>query len=686
MTQSSFQLAQEHQQAGRLPEAEAIYRAILSEQPHNADALHLLGMLEFKKGRSDAALDLIQQAIQIEPNRADYHGNLGSVLASLSRQPEAIAAYQRALSLRPDYPQALSNLGNALRRTGQFNEAIAALRRAVQLRPEYFEAHSNLGATLVAAGDLPAGIASFRTALKLRQTPEAYTNLGTALRDDRQFAAAISAFRQALQLRANHLPALRGLADALQDTGELEPAIALYRQILATLPADADKVELSLGAALKNIGQVDQSLAAFRRSRQMNPSNDAAASNLLFMLAYQPNYDAAQILAEHRQWDRRRARPLRASIHPHQNNRDPDRRLKIGYVSPDFRQHATAFCTVPLLSHHDHAAFEIFCYAGVRNPDPITERLKRTADVWLDSEKLSDEQLAQCIRADGIDILIDLAMHMSDNRLLTFARKPAPVQVAWIAYPGTTGLETIDYRITDRYLDPPGQTDTFYSEKSIRLPDSFWCYDPLTETPPPVNPLPALRNGSITFGCLNNVCKLNDRVLSLWSHVLKAVPTSRLLLRCPKGSARDWALRQLNVEPQRVQFVDRQPRAEYLMTHHHIDVVLDTVPYNGHMTSLDALWMGVPVISLMGRTVVGRAGLSQLSNLGLPDLVARDESEFVNIAAKLAGDQPRLAKLRSELRPRMEQSPLMDAPRFARNVEAAYREMWRQWCAAAQPN
>jgi predicted O-linked N-acetylglucosamine transferase (SPINDLY family) len=271
---------------------------------------------------------------------------------------------------------------------------------------------------------------------------------------------------------------------------------------------------------------------------------------------------------------------------------------------------------------------------------------------------------------------------MANGRPLLFARKPAPIQVAWLAYPGTTGMETMDYRLTDPYLDPPGMNDAFYSEQTVRLPDSFWCYDPL-RSEPAVNALPALKNGYVTFGCLNNFCKTGEGTLKLWRRVLETVGNSRLILLCPRGGHRRGVLETLGVEESRVEFVSQKPREEYLKQYHRIDLALDTLPYNGHTTSLDSFWMGVPVVSLVGETVVGRAGWSQVCNLELKELAARSQEQFVLTAAALAGDLPRLSDLRGSLRGRMERSPLMDGARFARNMESAYRQMWRRWIAAA---
>jgi predicted O-linked N-acetylglucosamine transferase (SPINDLY family) len=319
----------------------------------------------------------------------------------------------------------------------------------------------------------------------------------------------------------------------------------------------------------------------------------------------------------------------------------------------------------------------------VTRADALTELFRGHADAWRDVADRTDEELARVVREDLIDILVDLTLHMVGHRLLVFARKPAPVQVTFGGYPGTTGLSAIDYRLTDPYLDPPGLHDDHYSEESVRFFDSFWCYDPL-DREPSVSPLPALANGFITFGCLNHFGKVNRPVLRLWAEVLRAVSDSRLLLLTPEGPQRQSTRDRLSeegVSPERVTFVAHQPRQAYLGLYQQIDVMLDTFPYNGHTTSLDSLWMGVPVVTLVGQTAVGRAGLSQLTNLGLPELIGSTPEDFVRIAALLAGDLPRLSDLRLTLRGRMEASPLMDVERFARGVEAAYRGMWHRWCA-----
>jgi predicted O-linked N-acetylglucosamine transferase (SPINDLY family) len=384
-------------------------------------------------------------------------------------------------------------------------------------------------------------------------------------------------------------------------------------------------------------------------------------------------------------WNQRHAEPLKKLIQPHANDRDPDRRLRIGYVSPDFRDHVVGRNLLPLLRQHDHGQLEIFCYANVIRFDGLTEQCRRCADGWRSIVGLSDSQTADLIRQDRIDILVDLALHTGGNRLGVFARKPAPVQATFAGYPGSTGLDIIEYRLTDPYLDPPGLNGPRCSETSIHLPDTFWCYDPLG-TELAVNALPAQTNGHITFGCLNNFCKVNEHVLRLWAQVLKVIERSRLVVLCPDGSHRQTVLNLLEregISPDRIELIVGGPRLQYLELYHRIDVGLDTFPYNGHTTGLDSFWMGVPVVTLVGQTAVGRAGLSQLTNLGLPELIAHTPQQYIQIATDLAGDLPRLAEVRRTLRGRMQKSPLMDAPRFARNIEAAYRQMWRNWCQGA---
>jgi len=441
------------------------------------------------------------------------------------------------------------------------------------------------------------------------------------------------------------------------------------------------KAHNNLGAALARQGQLDEAIQAYRQALELEPENAWVHSNLVYTLHFHPGRCRREIAAERQAWNRQFAEPLKRFIVPHANDPAVARPLRIGYVSPDFRDHVVGRNLIPLFRRHDRRNFEIFCYSGFAREDPLTGEFRRYARQWRSTVGVGDEALAGMVRQDRVDILVDLTQHLAGNRLPMFARKPAPVQVSFAGYPESTGLEAIEHRISDRYLEPDAEDEESGKREKIHWIDSFWCYDPCG-VEVEVNPLPASESETVTFGSLGNFAKVNEPVLKLWARVLGTVKDSRLLIWSPAGSHRERALEVLareGVDTRRVEFVEFRPRREYLKLYHRLDIVLDSFPYNGHTTSLDALWMGVPVVSLAGDTPVSRAGLSQLTNLGLPELAARSETEYVDIAKGLAKDLPRLAELRSTLRDRMRASVLMDAPRFARQVEQAYREMWKAW-------
>jgi protein O-GlcNAc transferase len=666
---------------GELDEAIAAFRHAIAVSPDRADVHSNLGVALRDKGQLDEAMIAFRRAIAIRPSYAEAHNSLGNALKGKGRLDDALAAFRQAIDHRPNYAEAHNNLGAALMDQGELDQAIAAFRKAIAHGPKHAEAHSNLGVALRDKGELDEAIIVYRQAISLNPNlPEAHSNLGNALSGKGHFNEAIAAHRQAIALRSNYAEAFSNLGMALRNKGDLDGAIAACQRAIALNPA-LPEVYSNLGNCLKDKGQLDESIAAYRQAMALAPSDPKAHSDLILTLHYHHAY--AQTIAEEcRHWNRRHAEPLRKLIQSHSNDPTPDRRLRIGYVSPDFRRHPVGRFMLPLLGAHDRRAFEIFCYAQTRRPDQITAELQAHADIWRSIVNLSDSQVADTIRQDRIDILVDLAMHTADNRLLVFAQKPAPMQATYLAYAGGTGLDTIDYRLTDRYLDPNEANDVNYVEKSIRLDGTYWCY-PLSNENIPINQLPALTAGRITLGCLNNFCKVTNGTLETWATLLRDLPNARLLFYSPAGSHHDGAMRffkDRGIAADRLEIVGRVSPGDYLATYNRIDIALDTFPYAGGATTCDALWMGVPVVTLASGMAVGRAGVSILSNAGLPELIAQTPEQYERIVLDLASDLRRLAELRAALRQRLQSSLLMDADRLARGIENAYRIMWRNWC------
>jgi protein O-GlcNAc transferase len=667
---------------GKLDEAASCFRRALAVKPDSLSAHHNLGNLLAAQGRPDEAIACLQKVVAVRPDLAEVHYHLGNLLQERGRAAEAIVSFQQALAQKPDFAEAHNNLGNAYLAQGRFEEALPCFRQALTLQPDFATAHYNLGTVHLEQGRGDEAIACFRRTLALQPDfADAHNNLGNLYKEQGRYDEARASFQQALALKPDFAEGHNNLGSihSLQD--RLDEALACFQRALALKP-DLAEAHINLGTVYKDRGQLDEALACYHRALTLKPDRADIHSNIVLTLYYHAGLETGAIAAEQRRWNEQHGRPSANLMAAHPNDRSPDRRLRIGYVSPDFCAHPVGLNLLPLFRHHAHDQVEIFCYAHVPAPDAITAEFRAGCDHWHDVSRLSDADLAGLIRRDQIDLLVDLALHTARNRLPVFALKPALVQVSFAGYPAATGLETIDYHLTDPHLTPSTVIDEPGPDAAFRLPDTFWCYDPRAEALA-VGPLPALAGGRVTFGCLNNVCKLNDAVVQLWARVLLAVPGARLLLLAPRSSRRQHILDRFEaagIPADRIEFADRQPREKYLALYQRIDLGLDTFPYNGHTTSLDSYWMGVPVVTLVGQTSVARAGWSQLSNLGLTELAARTPGEFVTIAATLARDLPRLAALRSGLRERMRRSPLMDGPRFARAIEAAYRTMWRRWC------
>jgi predicted O-linked N-acetylglucosamine transferase (SPINDLY family) len=664
------------QQRGKLTEAESICRQILARHASHPQTLHLLGVIFAQTSRFDLAASTLRQAIALRPDWAEASYNLGNLLQITHHLDEAIAAYRKALARKPYWPEALNNLGLALKENGQIDEAIQTIEQAIVIKADLPSAWTNLGNVCKAAGRFERSIAAYRRAIELKpDLPEAHNNLAVVLMETGDPKASAAAAREAVRLRPDFAEAHNNLGTVLEEMGQLDEAVIALRRAIELNPRYAD-AQYNLGNVLKSKRLLNEAISCYRQAIALKPGFVQADNNLVYALHFHPAYDAAAIAAEHRRWNHQHAQPLKHLIKPFNLDRDPNRRLRIGYVSPDFKEHPVGRFLLPLLINHDRKRFEIFAYSQVPIVDPMTESLRAHTDAWRNIVGLSDAQTAELIREDRIDILIDLTMHMARNRLLVFARKPAPVQATWLAYCSTTGLETIDYRISDPYLDLPGLDESIYTEKTIRLPKTYWCYQPLPNCPPVEIP-PADR--AITFGCLNNFSKVSDAAICAWAKIVRAVPDSRLLLHAPEGDHRDQLVKQFSkheIHPDRIHFTAKVPTADYFRLYHQIDIALDTFPYAGGTTTCDALWMAVPVVTLVGNTAVGRGGLSILSNLGLTDLAAHSEADYIAIAMELAKDRSRMNQLRQTLRAKMERSPLMDGTDFARAMEAIYLAMW----------
>ncbi len=614
----------------------------------NLDALET-GLGHHLAGRLQEAREIYQQILARDANDPDALHLLGALAHQAGRSADAVGLITRAIAIEPTIADYHNNLGEALAALGKLQDAVNSFHRSIELDPQRVDSRYNLARAAGQLGWTDEAVYSYQQALRLHpELVEARYNLGLVLLGLTRLTEAQTEFREAIRLRQDYAEAYFGLAKVVQVLSGLADAVPLYRKAL-----------------------------------ELKPALIGAHSSLVYEMHYHPGFTREAIFEEHLRWAKQHAEEFTAAVRPHANDRTPNRRLKIGFVSADLRRHPVSSFLLPVLEAHDKERYEMICYADVRSTDEMSERLHRNADGWRNIVGGSDEQVAELIRQDGIDILIDLGGHTGHNRLLVFARKPAPIAAAHFAYPNTTGLSTVDYRFTDAHADPPGETERYYTEQLIRLPDCAWCYRAEEQTP--IGPLPAESKGRITFGSLNNINKVTPEVIAAWSRILAAVPGSQLLLlTCPPGELEQMIRSRFaahGIERQRLRIVDRTGREQYLKHLAEMDIALDPFPYNGGVTTCDALWAGLPVISLEGDAYVSRQGVSLLSNVGLQELLARKPDDYVSIAAGLARDLPRLAMLRQGLRERLRASPIMDHRRFTQNLQDAYRRIWQQWCA-----
>jgi len=637
--------------AGQFRPLEAQARDLVAGHPRFGHGWKILALAIHHQGGH--ALEEFRRAAQLLPKDHESHVNLANALMEAGQPEEAARSYRRALKLKPNAGQAHYGLGNALMATGEPDQALVSHQRALKLEPDSFQAHYNLAISLHNLGRLQEAEAGYRRAIELEPGfAEAHYNLGNVLQDIGELAPSAASFRRALEIRPGYLDA-----------------------------------HINLGHVLGELGQSDAAIASFRRALEIDPDFLDARSNLLLASCLLADQSPAQMLAAAQEFGERaerRARPFASW----RNDADPRRCLRVGFVSGDLRSHPVGFFVQDVLAGLARAAagrLELHAYHNSPKSDAVSAQIKASCRGWNPVQVLSDQALAEKIRADGIDILVDLSGHTALNRLPMFALKPAPVQVAWLGYLGTTGLRAMDYLIADPWTLPPAE-EAHFTERVWRLPDTYVCFS-TPDVDVPVGALPARTSGHVTFGCFNNLKKLNDAVVALWARVLAGVPRSRLYLKTKqlKNAAVRQSIRERfaahGIEPARLDLEGFAPsRAEHLSAYQRVDIALDPFPYPGITTSVEGLWMGVPLLTMEGGRFLSRQGVGLLTNAGLSQWIAADADDYVAKAVAHAADLDSLADLRASLRQNVLGSPLFDTPRFAREFEAALRAMWNEWC------
>jgi predicted O-linked N-acetylglucosamine transferase (SPINDLY family) len=646
---AAYNLGKLHYTRGVPAEAERLLRQALKNRPEFPEAQVVLARALESQGYLTAAAAVLETAMRLKP---DDFGTLyfyAGVLRKLGRPDEAERAMRRAIAIDPQNADARFDLATVLIARSAMREAEPHLRAALSRNPDWVEVHAALFHVLDARGDLAGAVAELEWVLARRPDwADALYNYGCALKKLMRLAEAEDAFRRAITADPGHFRAYRMLGGVLLGRCRTEEALALYRAARERCPNDFDLESAEL--------------FALNCSEQI--SEDA-------------------LFSRHAAFGTRIEQALPPRFAPFGNVRDPERRLRIGYVSGDFCFHVVTLFMIPVIERHDRSAVEAYCYSTTGRNDDYTRRLSSHADVWRDSGSLSHSELGDAINRDGIDILVDLGGHAGIPQLAVFAQQPAPVQATWLGYLNTTGMTRIQYRITDRYADPPGLTDRHHTETLVRLPHSQWCYRPFVslacaETPPFV------RNGYVTFGSFNQALKISRAARRLWAEILERLPGSRLvILGVEAGRAQSDLVADLagpGVDRARISVLPYVSLEDYFRAFDSVDIALDTMPYSGGTTTCDALWMGVPVVTVAGSRPSSRSAASILTTAGLGEWIAVTPGDYVRLAVECGRDKGALIGLRKSLRQRMRQSPLMDEDRFVRDLEAAYRQMWRHWC------
>ncbi len=725
-----YNLGHLYQLYSRWSDAAAAFGQAVSQQSNLVPAWHKLAAMELRANRREQALAAAEQAVALAPEQAAGWFHLADALGRFERWHDSQQALERCLALQPHFPEALNNLGLVRKTQGDLTGATAAFEAALQHAPLSdpdntsfaAEIYANLaqleldahqldaaqhwcaqalalearnakvqfsqGNVLNALGQHEAAASALRLALELEPDfPEALNNLGNILLSLRRHSESIATFERAIAQRTDYAEALANLANAQREASYPDLAEQALQEAIRIKP-DFAAAHSNLGNAYFDQGKLDLALQSYHRGIELGQDDRDFVPNYLFALNYSPSLSDADIAAETRRLCQAKYADLLnepAAMAPAAVAAIGARRLRVGYVSPDFWMHPVARFLLPVLEHHDRSHFEIFAYSSRYLKDGMTAEIANRVEHWRDVHHLDDQALADLIRADGIDLLIDLTMNARDCRPGLFARKLAPVQITYLAYVGTTGMATMDYRITDVVLDPPDAQELPFIEQPLRLPRCWWSFSvpPPVVTIPAVVPPPCLRQGVITFGSLNNFVKVNEAVRALWAELVASVPGSRLVLHIKESRARKGLLEwfaERGVASDRVTLIGYQNGPDYMATYGQIDIALDTTPFAGGTTSFDALWMGVPLVTIAGERSSSRGGASILTTLGRPEWIARTPEEYIAIAQRLAADPQQLAAIRSGLRAELQASPLMDSAGFTRELEDLYRQAWQQKC------
>ena len=716
-TQSLLSMAYQLYSSGDMAGAARIYNQILAIDPANSDSMLMMGIISFgaKKfdaaekwvqsaidatpipnfmaykvlgdvsrilGKNDAAISSFRKSLEINPAYAEASANLASLYLSQNDLASAEIYCRRALTLKPDYPVALYNLGLILEIKENFEEALPFYTKVVALKNDMAPAYAGIGRCLKRLQRHMEALPYFEKSVVLSPTADSYGHMGEILQENTEkLQKACEYYQAALKLAPDNIDYLNNLGAVYSRLKQFKNSQQCYKKIFDINP-DHPSALNNMAIALKNFSQVDAAIDVYRHSLRVRPGHLKTISNMLFAMVYSSLTTPADIYQTAKQYGEFVDKGI-TNKYKFSNSRSENRKIRIGYVSPDFMHHSVNNFFEPLLTNHNRQKFEIFGYANVQVPDAVTLRIQSKFDHWRDIKGMRAEDAADLIHADNIDILIDMAGHTGDNSLSVFALKPAPVQVTWLGYPATTGLRQIDYRITDVYADPVGMTEQYNVEKLYRLPEIFACYTPREMSPDVTATAPFETNGYITFGCFNNFSKVSSDVLSLWLKILNQIPQARLMLEIAGlddfREDLERRLSALGFPMDRVILETRKPENQFNL-YNKIDIALDPFPCNGGTTSMDTMWMGVPLITLAGNNFVSRMGVTILTNVGLRDFIADSPDEYVQKAVELASDGELLRATRNNLREKAAASPLMDQKRFASNMEAAYIDMWNTWC------